>query len=45
MINSDTTNNFIIQQYIKNRKYSMKSKKQLYKLINLNNILLKENNE
>ena len=43
MINSDATDNFIIKDYTEKRKYLIKEKTNLYKLINLNNISLENN--
>ena len=45
IIDLGTIGNFITKEYTKNKKYSIKDKKQLYRLINLNNIFLGNNEE
>ena len=41
MIDFGATGNFITKKYTKIKKYSTQDKKQFYKLINLNNISLR----
>ena len=43
IINLDAIENSMIKKYIKNKKHLIQNKKQLYRLINLNNILLNNN--
>ena len=43
MIDSGTTENFITKNYTKNKKYPIRNKEKLYRLISLNNISLSNN--
>ena len=45
MIDSGVTGNFMIRKYTENRKHLIRDKKQLYGLINFDNILLKNDSE
>ena len=43
MIDSGAIGNFIIRKYMESKKYLLRSKKQLYGLINLNSMSLDNN--